>query len=137
TPVRILANELTLRWPERTVQLTSVAGRIETLEDGPQAMLEWRGPAAVRAQASQFFVFRDRRFSPPRMGIKLATGDAPLDVSLLSPALPLEGWLGPRALFSGELWARRDEHGWSGLLAGDLTHIDLETLTTEHGPHDL
>ncbi|MGE0608895.1 MAG: hypothetical protein AB7O62_17500 [Pirellulales bacterium] len=137
SPVRILANELFLQWPDRQVALSSVVGRIETLDAGPQASMEWRTAETSTVQSPRITLFRDRQGGLPRAGFELDTGDAPLDLSLLSPAVPVEEWIGPRARFHGYVWARRGEHGWNGLLRGELADIDLATLVANHVPHDL
>jgi hypothetical protein len=140
--LRISAGELTLQNGVNSQTLTAVEAGLDHPSGGVQAMAAFRLPGSDAKDPVKIRLVRNRQANPPASGFELYTGPSQLPCDLLAAVLPELAGLGPRARFSGYIWANQEPAGreaisWSGEATGQFLGVDLERLVSEHFPHKL
>ena len=111
---------------------------IDSVKDGPRAVVRFRPPRCGGNAPIVLTIFRDRKANPAETGFELETGAARLPCSLAAPLWPAIERLGPRARFGGYLWAANKPRGWSvTATAAELVELDLEQMVSLVSPHIL
>ena len=139
-----LADEET---PEPLAELSDVQFKLLALDDGPQAVFDFRLVGKEEDDASQPIRFRVgqkigddlQAESSARLWLDLNTQVERVPCSLLGMMIPMFDAFGPEAQFSGYFCASPLPDGWKGLIAKQETSmephvpamlygVDLETL---------
>jgi hypothetical protein len=151
-PIRLVAREVTLEWPNRALggdsqTMTDVLAELAVKSDGGRettAAFSFRLAGSDAAQVARFRY--SRRVSADQKGttsasvitrIEIDTGGAAIPLSMLTVPLGIANRLGPRAKFRGSLWATESRGAWDGELTGEFRDIDFQTAIAEQFPHHL
>jgi hypothetical protein len=131
--VTFRAAELTVRRPGFKYVARQVTGGMRL---GPQASVFELAfvPMEGGARPARLKVVRDRR-GEPGYALTLSTGDAAVACALVAPRAA--DWLGAEAHLRGSASLWQTGGSWSGQVAGELRHVDLHRLISEHFPHQL
>jgi hypothetical protein len=135
---RFSARELTIVDGESGLTLVNVVGEVQPGKGGPAIHLEFALPAADRALAPVcFMAARNRAIAPPATTWHLDNSHQPLPCSLLAQVRPELSRLGRDCRFAGTVTVVDTPPGISAELSGVFDQVDLDTLVTEHFPHQL
>ncbi len=127
--LRILASEATVRWPRESRTFSDLAATVTTSPTSSEAELQFRVAGLEMAEAARLRVIRIRESLPPTVRCELHTGKTALPVPLLLSPLALENRLGAESRFRGSVWLQQTDDEWQGAVTGELSHVDLRTLT--------
>jgi hypothetical protein len=117
--------------------LARLAASLSSSEEGPLLAVELQ-PTGHAAEPIRLSVVRNRQAAAPRTNWQLATSGQPLPLAWLADWMPQLARLGSECQFIGTVTcSEATEADWSGELSGTLTHVDFDTLVTEHFPHQL
>jgi hypothetical protein len=134
----VTASELLLVEGNDGHSLLNVLARLEYGPDGPSADVTFHLPAPSNSAApARLLVARNRQTSPPTTFWQLDTAGNALPLAMLSAALPATNRLGPHCRFDGRIAIEDSAAGLSGDCSGTLHDVDLDSLVTEHFPHQL
>ncbi|EMI57256.1 hypothetical protein [Rhodopirellula sallentina] len=135
-PVRIAADDVTLRGQSTAQTLQDFDAYLETREDVVWATVRCI-PAGQRpdSEGVQIEVTRDRSASPPMTSWSVQTGELRMPLAVMSDYYPFLERLGADATFDGTVSASRQDGmasvPWSVSLAGHFRDVDLGQLTQD------
>ena len=134
--INLSADELLIADVQAAQSLMNFTARLDSTPLGPSAEVRFHLPSSAGAGA-RLTVARNRQRATPTTVCQLDTGNNALPVELLAAAAPQAGRLGPNSWFAGQI-ALEDSGGeTSGQWSGTFTEVDLDSLVTEHFPHQL
>lgn len=137
-PLNLAARDVLLTSATAQHSLARLRACMSGSATGPLVAVELQ-PTDLTAEPIRLSFVRNRQSTPPRTNWQLATSAQPLAVSLLAGLAPQFARLGSECQFTGTVTSAEASGGadWSGELSGTLTHVDFDTLVTEHFPHQL
>ena len=133
--ITISAGELLLADEQAGQSLANISVRLDSTPQGPTAELRFHLPSA--AAPISLGIVRNRQGSAPTTLWRLDTGNSALPIGFLAAAAPRAGRLGPNGRFAGQIALEDFAGEISGQWSGTLTDVDLDSLVTEHFPHQL
>jgi hypothetical protein len=133
--IAISARELLVEDQHTGLSLVNVTAQFDSTPQGPAAELRFQPPSA--AAPISLIIARNRQGSAPITVWQLDTGTSALPVELLAAAAPQAGRLGSNCRFAGQIALEDSAGKLSGQWSGTLTEVDLDSLVTEHFPHQL
>lgn len=135
--VRWVAGEATWHGPRQAHTLTFVRGSLGPAANGAEAEMTFCLAGGSPTAPANLRLARQRQGSEMIWALAVQTGDVALPGDLLTPVFDAVSWLGPRASFRGNLWARQSAAGWHGEATGEIVDIDLAQLVQSRFPHHL
>jgi hypothetical protein len=130
--IRVTADQWKLHDGDESQVLQTVEGGVGLMPNGIQAQLAFRLPGAHASQPLRMRIVRNRQISPPENEFDLETGSSPVPCRLLAACLKELTALGPNCRFAGCVQTFSTPGGWSGDLSGQLSGVDLGSLTREN-----
>jgi len=135
--IRVTLGDLALRSGSTVHWLTGVDARVDTLAGGVQAEIAFRVVGLNMGEPAKIRVGRNRQLVPPATGVEFSTGDIALPCTLLAAFVPEFGQAGLQSQFQGWFWANAGSGGWSGAVAGQLSNVDLDRVTSQWTVHKI
>jgi hypothetical protein len=137
--IRLVANELTLRYPGGDQTLIDCSIFLETAENSRRASLAFRLPGSPATDSSRQVVQFERRQMASDAAADLtcdfAVNDLPF--SLCCAISGQSNHLGTRAMLSAKGQGRQTSDGWQGEVSGQLHDVDLHSLVSEQFPQQI
>jgi hypothetical protein len=137
-PIRFFPSDVTLQFRGRQQTFLRVEGHLESDREHVQLRLAWQTPAdASQSQPGVVTVKKLRNSAAALRTWDIATGAGELPCALGSDLYPGLARLGNDCHFAGSLQIRESATGMAGILTGTFRQVDLDSLVTEHFPHQL
>ncbi len=136
TAVTFEAAELTWRVGGESQTLVDVDALAGPAESAQQLLVNFALPGTPAEHPVSLRIARHTS-AQPETTVELDTGAVVLPCAAFAPLTDVVDVLGPRARFAGRLKLRQTAAGWNGVVAGDVTEADLDTLVSQRFPHVL
>lgn len=136
TAVTFEAAELTWRVGGESQTLVDVDALAGPAESAQQLLINFALPGTPSEHPAAVKISRHTS-AQPETTVELDTGAAVVPCSLLAPLTDAATVLGRQARFAGRVKLRHTADGWNGVVAGDVTDADLDSLVSERFPHVL
>ena len=137
-PLNLVARDVLLTSAVAQHSLAHLGASLSGSATGPLVAVELQ-PTDLADEPIRLSFVRNQQATPPRTNWQLATSAQPFPLTLLAGLAPQFARLGPECQFTGTVTSSESSGAadWSGELSGTLTHVDFDTLVTEHFPHQL
>jgi hypothetical protein len=136
-PVRFFPSDVTLQFRGRQQTFPQVEGHWEADREHVQLRFAWETPGDSYLRPGSVKVERIRDRTSARTTWDIATGAGELPCALGSELYPGLARLGDDCHFAGSLQIRESATAMAGILGGTFRRVDLDSLVTEHFPHQL
>jgi hypothetical protein len=134
-PTTFTATELTWRTATEAQTLVNVEALAGPSDGGQQLLVNFGLPGTSVEHPASLRFSRKTESGAPTTSIELDTGAVVLPCSLLVPLADAAAALGSQARLSGRLKLRHTAEGWEGVVTGDVSEADLDTLVSSRFPH--